>query len=103
MHYSYPGNVRELINLVERLLVMCPNGNITAEDLPEEVRTDAKLSTESNKLLRQLPDGGARLQEVEKELILKTLAATSGNKVAAARMLGITRRRLYLRLSQYGL
>jgi PAS domain S-box-containing protein len=103
MHYSYPGNVRELINIVERLLVMCPNGNITAEDLPEEVRTDAKLSTESNKLLRQLPDGGARLQEVEKELILKTLAATSGNKVAAARMLGITRRRLYLRLSQYGL
>ena len=102
MHYSYPGNVRELINIVERLLVMCSNGTITAEDLPEEVRTDAKLSTESNKLLRQLPAGGARLQEVEKELILKTLAATSGNKVAAARMLGITRRRLYLRLSQYG-
>lgn len=103
MHYSYPGNVRELINIVERLLVMCPTGNIKAEDLPEEVRTEAKLSTESNKLLRELPDGGVRLQEVEKELILKTLTATSGNKVAAARMLGITRRRLYLRLAQYGL
>jgi DNA-binding NtrC family response regulator len=40
---------------------------------------------------------------VEKELILKTLEMTSGNKSAAARMIGITRRRLYLRLSQYGL
>jgi len=46
---------------------------------------------------------GVSLKEVEKELILKTLEHASGNKVAAARMLGITRRLLYLRLSHYGL
>jgi DNA-binding NtrC family response regulator len=42
------------------------------------------------------------LQELEKELILKTLKMTSWNKAAAARMLGMTRRLLYLRLAQYG-
>jgi two-component system NtrC family response regulator len=49
----------------------------------------------------ELPDNGVRLQEVEKELILKTLELTKGNKMAAAGLLGITRRRLYLRLSEY--
>ena len=103
MHYSYPGNVRELINIVERLFITCSNGKITVEDLPKEVRDEAKVSLESTEILKELPDGGARFQAVEKELILKTLEMASGNKAAGARMLGITRRRLYLRLSQYGL
>jgi two-component system response regulator PilR (NtrC family) len=102
LDYSYPGNVRELTNIVERLFVTCPNGKITLQDLPDEVCEEAEPLPASPELLKVLPDDGARLQEVEKELILKTLAKTSGNKVAAARMLGITRRRLYLRLSQYG-
>ncbi len=100
--YSYPGNVRELANIVERLFVTCPNGKITLQDLPEEVRDEAGLAAGCTEILRELPDGGVRLQEVEKEVILKTLQMTSGNKLAAAGMLGITRRLLYLRLSQYG-
>jgi DNA-binding NtrC family response regulator len=64
---------------------------------------EADLTATYTEILKDLPDGGVRLQEVEKELILKTLQKTSGNKLAAARMLGITRRLLYLRLSQYGL
>jgi two-component system NtrC family response regulator len=101
--YSYPGNVRELSNIVERLIVTCPNGRITLRGLPEEVREEADLAAGYSELLKELPDGGICLQEVEKELILKTLQKTSGNKLAAATMLGITRRLLYLRLSQYGL
>ena len=54
------------------------------------------------KLLKELPNDGVPLQELEKELILKTLKMTSWNKAAAARMLGMTRRLLYLRLAQYG-
>ena len=102
-HYRYPGNIRELANIVERLLTICPDGRITFKDLPQEVREEAAHAPQTAKMLNDLPDGGARLSQVEKELILKTLEMTSGNKAAAARMIGITRRRLYLRLSQYGL
>ena len=103
LDYSYQGNVRELTNIVERLLVTCPNGKITFHDLPDEVREEADLAPGSTVVLKELPDGGVSLQEIEKELILKTLKMTSWNKAAAARMLGITRRLLYTRLSQYGL
>jgi DNA-binding NtrC family response regulator len=100
--YDYPGNIRELINIVERLIVTCPNGHIGFNDLPEEVRSPASGVTESRPVLNDVPAGGIRLDVMEKELILKTLEATGGNKTEAARMLGITRRRLYLRLSAYG-
>jgi DNA-binding NtrC family response regulator len=101
--YRYPGNVRELANIVERLLTICPDGKISLQDLPREVREEAACTPRATAVLNALPTGGACLSEVEKELILKTLEMTSGNKSAAARMIGITRRRLYLRLSQYGL
>lgn len=101
--YSYPGNVRELINLVERLCVTCSKQVIRAEDLPEELRELSGPQPMVQEVLRDLPPTGCRLQEVERELIAKTLHLTSGNKVDAARKLGITRRLLYLRLEQYGL
>ena len=101
--YSYPGNVRELINVVERLCVICSKQVIRAEDLPEELRELSGPQAMAQEVLRDLPPTGCRLQEVERELIAKTLHLTSGNKVDAARKLGITRRLLYLRLEQYGL
>jgi DNA-binding NtrC family response regulator len=103
LRYSYRGNVRELINIVERLVVTCFKGKITREDLPEEVREESVVvQEESTRLLKDLPAGGVPLRELEKELILKTLKMTSWNKAATARMLGMTRRLLYLRLAQYG-
>jgi DNA-binding NtrC family response regulator len=102
LDYSYQGNVRELINIVERLVVLCSNGQITAHDLPQEMREETVRTQGSAKLLKELPDGGIPLRELEKELILKTLKMTSWNKAAAARMLGMTRRLLYLRLAEYG-
>ncbi len=103
MCYGYPGNVRELANIVERLLVTCSNGEITIQDLPEEVSRKTGMEIQSTGMINQLPDGGVRLRDVEKELLVKTLELTKGNKLAAAKMLGITRRLLYLRLSEYGL
>jgi DNA-binding NtrC family response regulator len=100
--YGYPGNVRELANIVERLLVICGRGEITRHDLPVEFRKTAGREAMSGELLKDLPEGGVPLQELEKQLIFKTLEKASGNKCAAAKMLGITRRLLYLRLAQYG-
>ncbi len=102
LDYSYQGNVRELTNIVERLVVICSNGKINYQDLPQDVREEAVKGQEFTTLLKELPNGGVPLQELEKELILKTLKMTSWNKAAAARMLGMTRRLLYLRLEQYG-
>ena len=102
LEYAYPGNVRELTNIVERLVVICSNGKINFHDLPEEVREEAVQASGTTALLKDLPTGGVPMQELEKELILKTLKMTSWNKTAAARMLGMTRRLLYLRLAQYG-
>ena len=102
LKYAYPGNVRELANIVERLLVTCPQGKIALQDLPEEVLEKTVQPADSSWHLKDLPEDGVPLKEVERELILKTLKKTDGNKVAAARMLGITRRLLYLRLADYG-
>jgi two-component system NtrC family response regulator len=103
LDYAYQGNVRELTNIVERLLVICSNGKITCRDLPQDLREEAAATQGPAKFLKELPNDGVPLQELEKELILKTLKMTSWNKTAAARMLGMTRRLLYLRLAEYGL
>ena len=88
---------------MERLVVICSNGKIDYHDLPLEIREEAADEQGPTALLKELPNSGVPLQELEKELILKTLKMTSWNKAAAASMLGMTRRRLYLRLAEYGL
>jgi DNA-binding NtrC family response regulator len=100
-NYNYPGNVRELANIVERLLITSVHGKVALADLPREMRKPTASKSCATQLLNTIPKGGIPLEAVEKELIFKTLDMTSGNKAAAARMLGITRRRLYLRLAQY--
>ncbi len=102
LNYHYPGNIRQLANIVERLAITCPSGTIDLSDLPTEVVGETGQSADFRERLRDLPKDGIPLKEVERELILKTLQKTAGNKQAAAKMLGITRRLLYLRLTKYG-
>ena len=101
--YSYPGNIRQLANIVERLSVTCLAGTIRLSDLPKEVLEEAGQPGDALERLKELPQDGVPLKEVERELILKTLQKTAGNKLAAAKMLGITRRLLYRRLAEYKL
>ena len=90
--YEFPGNVRELANIIERAVIVSSGKEIEAADLPEGVRIAAAL--------RERKSCRLTLAEVEAEYIRETLAATKGNKTEAARILGISRKNLYERLAR---
>ena len=93
--FDFPGNVRELENLIERAYAMGARDHISLTDLPSLTLSarPAPIST------RSLPT----LAEVEKELILRALALHKNDKEQSARALGLSRRTIYRRLKEYGL
>jgi DNA-binding NtrC family response regulator len=93
--YSWPGNVRELANVLERAQILAENHVITVEDLPENVMTATANSA----------TGGdpRHLSEVERRHVQAVLHEEKGNKVHAARVLGISRRSLYRLIEKYHL
>jgi two-component system response regulator HydG len=97
--YSWPGNVRELRNVIERAVALTRHDRLTVEDLPEKVR-DYRSS--------QVFIGGhdpsdlVPLEEVQRRYILHVLDSANGNRTLAARTLGLDRKTLYRKLSQYG-
>jgi DNA-binding NtrC family response regulator len=94
--YSWPGNIRELANVLERAQIMCEDSTITLDDLPENLAglAPAPIPTEANPSL---------LCEVERRHITQILQREKGNKVHAAKMLGISRRALYRLIEKHGL
>jgi two-component system response regulator HydG len=93
--YDFPGNVRELENLIERAFAMGAREQITLADLPSlTTRSPGAPSLSA----RTLPT----LAEVEQELILRALAMLNNDKEESARALGISRRTIYRRLKEYG-
>jgi two-component system response regulator HydG len=93
---TWPGNVRELENVLERALILAGEGDILAEHLSSPPATRGR-SRAADVLVE-----GFDLDDFERELILAALERAGGNKTAAARLLGITRRRLYSRLEALG-
>ena len=96
MSYDWPGNVRELENMIERAVILCKGDTIEPTDLPlpEDASTIPDMHEKS---LEQA------LDEVEKKIILSTLAAQEGNKLAAAKALGISRASLYNKLKKHAI
>jgi DNA-binding NtrC family response regulator len=93
----WPGNVRQLRNLVERLVVTVPGGVIGLKDLPKALLADARRPQEFT--IR----AGMTLAQVEAELIRQTLLKITQNRGDAAEQLGISRRALQYKIKQYGL
>jgi DNA-binding NtrC family response regulator len=94
--YDFPGNVRELENLIERAFAMGAREQITLADLPSLTR-----GSEVAPILT--PQSVPTLAEVERELIVRALSLFKDDKEAAARALGISRRTIYRRLKEYGM
>lgn len=96
-HFPWPGNIRQLRNVVERLVVIAPGTTIGVEDLPEDVR-------EHERAVASVPiRAGMTIEEAEKLLIAQTLQHATSNRTEAARLLGISKRALQYKLKSYGL
>ena len=95
-NYAWPGNIRELRNVIESAVVMCKGNIITSDDLPPSVTSEPE-----NNYIR-IPMG-ATLAEAEQEIIRSTLNQQNGNKSRTAEVLGIGRKTLHRKISDYHL
>jgi two-component system NtrC family response regulator len=98
--YRWPGNVRQLENVLERLLVLSSSDLVAVDELPEEL-----LSVPANTALLwpDLPEEGISLEAIERDLISRALEKFGGNQTQAARYLDISRRTLIYRMDKHGL
>jgi len=98
MSYGWPGNVRQLRNIVERMVVLSSDPKIGVETLPPEIRpASGEVVGGINNLV------GIRIDQAERELIRNTLKLVNGNREQAAKILGIGERTLYRKIKEYDL
>ncbi len=95
LKYDYPGNVRELENIIERCVTLCPSEVIGLDDLPPGI--SAKAVGEKKHALSVVA------AEAEKEYIIRVLNSTNNNKTRAAELLGISRKTLWEKMNAYGI
>jgi len=96
--YPWPGNIRELKNCIESMVVVSTKDILDVEDIPDHILQRSDEVSHSPGLV-----AGMTVEEAERELIKNTLATVGGNREEAAKMLGIGERTLYRKLDRYGL
>ena len=96
--YPFPGNVRELENIIERATALCTGAVVEAEDL--QLEPDEMGGDNAGRGAESLDD---YLNRLERQAILEALQKTDGNRTAAARLLGVTFRSLRYRLERLGI
>jgi two-component system response regulator HydG len=97
MGYSWPGNVRQLRNVVDNMVILSNDEELGPDSLPAEIRPAGGHSGGINNV------GGVSLEQLEREAIRSTLQMTNGNREQAAKILGIGERTLYRKIKEYGL
>jgi DNA-binding NtrC family response regulator len=95
--YSWPGNARELENVIERACALATGSSLTLDDLPERLRSNAQTVA----LMTRARERRMTLRELERDYIVEALRMTGGNKSRAAEILGIDRRTLHRKLDEY--
>ncbi len=107
VEYSWPGNIRELENVIERAITLNQGGRITAADLPPKVlgedQEGAHIVRAATGDATGFFEGIPTIDEVERRHLLRVLEATGGNKKRAAEILGINRRTLYRMAERFGI
>jgi len=104
--YSWPGNIRELINMIERAVLLDSRGEIRPEDLPikkEEQETILNITEQEGTIRIELPSRGASLEEIEKGAIIAALRSASGNVTRAADLLKVERGTLRYKMKKHGI
>ncbi len=102
--YDWPGNVREMKNVIERGLIFADDGTLDLEHLPEELfNRNLPIAHDASQLVGREPNEIAPLDEVEKKYILEVLHRLGGNKLLTAKHLNIATTTLYRKLRMYGI
>jgi DNA-binding NtrC family response regulator len=99
MNYSWPGNVRELRAAIEHAVVLCRGDKITVRDLPPSVRGEPGAPEAARLLAR----GDLTVKEAEKQLMIRALKETKGNRTQAAKLIGMSRRTFHRKMHTYHL
>jgi len=100
INYHWPGNIRELENIIERCVVVTPGNLISLQDLPSKILESSRSQEPESYSSMKLDD---TVDQVEKEVIMKTLNENGGNRTKTAERLGISRRSLHRKLNKYHL
>jgi two-component system, NtrC family, response regulator AtoC len=100
MNYSWPGNVRELRTAIEHAVVLCRGERISVRDLPPSVRGGTMGRAAETQLLQR---NDLTVKEAEKQLIMRALKETNGNRTLAAKKIGMSRRTFHRKLHTYHL
>jgi len=95
--YAWPGNIRQLRNLMERMVVTVPDRILQPEHLPEDIQASKE------DLRTMMVTLGSSLEDIEREVIRRTLAEVTNHREKAARMLGISLRTLQYKIKEYGI
>ena len=100
IHHAWPGNVRELRTAIEHAVVLCRGERVSARDLPPSVRGGVPAGGDPQKILAR-PD--LTVKDAEKQLLIRALKETAGNRTLAAKKIGMSRRTLHRKLHLYQL
>ena len=93
VNYSWPGNIRQLKNVLERMILLTSSRILDIKDIPQEITAVEGVAS----------NAGTTIKNAEKDLIIKELENTGGNKTETAKRLGISRKTLYRKMEEFGL